>query len=418
MSNVKGIKMEKAIYNSPAFGIDEKKIALVSKICAFMLALCPVLQHYKAPLFNAAISVLVLIVPFLCILVAANAKKLDIKMLYPVALMIVYQIFRVVNHGTGITELGQAGVIVIYMIAVSFGCVDLKNFVKFSSYVAFAGAAGLMLQYVCYYIFGFHLVMVPTSLLLDSAEQWVLGAKTGLAGITGVIRDTYRPSAFFLEPSHVFLYLFPHIILFLFNGKDVKESLVPAAFLSVGMVLSTSGMGIIAMCGSWVLYFVLKGRDGQFSVRNIFRKEVVAIFVAFAVIFLLAYIFIPVVHNTVIRIFVPDEEGGSTAIEGRVKMALRLLDGMSLKEYITGVRDNTHGIEFNIPGFADVIYRHGVFGMILSYSVYVWAVFRTSLPTAVVSLVVLVTSLFSAHTHATVGMINFIMILMSGRKRM
>ncbi len=413
---MRGDTLEKAFYKSEVFGIQEEKVALLSRICAFMLALCQILQHYIGPLYNAAISILVIIVPFLMILISGNIRNIKISMTYPVVLLIFCHIYRVINHGTSVTEFGQSGVFIIYLIAMSLGCIDLENFVKYSSYIALFSTAGLILQYICYYVFGFHLQMVPTFLLLDSAEQWVLGAETGLAGITGVIRETYRPSAFFLEPSHVFLYTFPHLILFLFSGKDKKHSIYPALFLSLGMILSTSGMGVLAMCGSWVLYFIIKGEDGQFSIRNIFRPKVLVIFAVALAILIIAVLFVPVVHGTIMRIFVPDEEGGSTAIEGRVKMALRLLDGLSLKDLMWGVRDNTHGIEFNIPGFADILYRHGFLGLILSYSVYIWALCKAKMPYQIVSLVILVTSLFSAHTHSTVGMLYYTMILINGRK--
>lgn len=410
--------MEKAIYNSEVFGINEKTVSAVSKICAAFLVFCPILQHYKAPVFNAGVFVLIIVSFWLMALTAGNIKNIKVKDIMPMVPMMIYLVFRVVNHGTSVTEFGQSGVIGIFMLSMILGCIDLKNYVRFASYIAIFASACLVMQYICFYIFGFHLQMVPTELLIDSADQWILGAKTGLYGITGVLRDTYRPSAFFLEPSHAYLYMFPHLVFFLFSEKDKKHSLYPAIFISLGLVLSTSGMGIVAAAAIWILYFILRDKEsGSFSVKNIFRPEVLKIFAAFIALFIVLMIVVPFFREAVTRIFIPKEVGGSSAIEGRIKKALQLLDGMTLKDYINGVRDNTSGITFNIPGFADVLYRHGIIGMVLSYSVYVFAVFKSSLPCSIVSLGVLATSLASVHTHATVGIINFSMLIMSGYVR-
>ena len=95
----------------------------------------------------------------------------------------------------------------VYLVSVAFHSIDTKTLYKTGVFVSMVASAALLLQYACFYVFGFHLQLVPTGLLLPSADQWVLGAQTGLAGITGKMRDFYRPSAFFLEPSHTYIYL-------------------------------------------------------------------------------------------------------------------------------------------------------------------------------------------------------------------
>ncbi len=393
--------------------VDENEF--LKKICGVLLALCPILQHYRGIGFNAAVVLIIAVVPYLVIRIMGKLKDAKLSDFTPVLMLMILQIYTVINHGTSVVEMGEAGVYIIYLSAIALGCIDLGYFVRASSFIALAACAGIMLQYVCFYIFGFHLQMVPTDLLLKSAQQWILGAQTGLAGITGVIRETYRPSAFFLEPSHMYLYLFPHLALFMFGGKGKKESLYPAIFISVGLILTTSGMGIAATGALWILYFIMKDdKDGSFSLKNIFRPRVIKIFAVFIVIGLLMVAFIPFVRVSVVRIFVPITEGGSTAIGGRLNKALEFLGTMPSEDYLFGVSDKIKGADFNIPGIIEIFYKHGIIGTVLSYSIYIMGLFKAKLPNGVICLGVLATSLFSAHTHATVGMLNFVLLIMSG----
>ncbi len=406
--------MEKSFYNSEIFGIEEKYISLMSKACAVILAMCPILQHYKGIHYNAGVIAMIAVAPYFAALIFANRQSLNFNVLRPVLPMIVCQIFMVINHGTFVKELGEAGVYVIYLVAIVMGCMDVKSFLRASSCIAFIACAGIMLQYVCFYIFGFHLQMVPTGLLLPSSEQWILNAQTGLANIRGVMGDVYRPSAFFLEPSHAYLYIFPHIILFMFNGKDKKHSLYPAIFLSAGLLLTTSGMGITAVRILWIMYLAMKDdKDGSFSLKNIFRAKSLGKVAVFFVVSEIAIAYVPFLNDSFLRIFVPEHEGGSTAIGGRLTKAIEFLGTMSKDDMLTGVVDHIKRTGFNIPGVINVFYRHGFIGLVLSYSIYIMGLFNTKLPGGVICLGVLGTSLFSIHTHATVYMMYFIILILS-----
>ena len=206
--------MEKirALANKVVTGVDEKK-NIGDAIVAVLLALCPVFQHYNGIGFNLAITILVLATPYLFLRMLSKWGEIKLPQFSIVAVAIIYQIYRVIDHGTTLTEFGQSAVYIVFLMALALGCVNLKLLVCAAQLISLAASALLMLQYICFYLFGFHLQLVITSLLLPSAEQWILGAQTGLAGITGRLNDFYRPSAFFLEPSHVYIYMFPHLFV-------------------------------------------------------------------------------------------------------------------------------------------------------------------------------------------------------------
>ena len=406
--------MEKirALANKVVTGVDEKK-NIGDAIVAVLLALCPVFQHYNGIGFNLAITILVLATPYLFLRMLSKWGEIKLPQFSIVAVAIIYQIYRVIDHGTTLTEFGQSAVYIVFLMALALGCVNLKLLVCAAQLISLAASALLMLQYICFYLFGFHLQLVITSLLLPSAEQWILGAQTGLAGITGRLNDFYRPSAFFLEPSHVYIYMFPHLFVSLFGKGDFRRTVLPAVLITLGMVLTTSGMGIVVVVCAWGLYFLLHDeKTGTFSSKHIFRKRNLIMLGILVGLFVVAAIMVPPIRRTIARIF--STKTGVTAIGGRVSKALKSFEGMSVRQWIFGIVDTIRDVEHNMPGAIAAIYRHGLIGFVLSFEFYARSLFKQKLPYFLVSLVVIATSLFSAHTHSTVGMLYFTFILMRG----
>lgn len=398
-------------------GIAQKKHSLFTiadHICAVLLALCPLLQHYIAPLYNMAITVMIVIAAYLILRIFLDVHNVKWGAIAFVAVMVVYWIFRVVNHGTTVAEFGQSGVFVVFVLAVALGKINLDTMLKACRAVCLLASFYLIFQYIFYYGFKIHLQMAPTDLLVKSADQWILVAQTGITGVTGRVGNLYRPSAFFLEPAHVYLYMFPHLILMLFNDKITKKVLAMAAMISLGMVLTTSGMGIAAVGGIWALFLIFRDeRDGSFRLANILRKRNLIALGILVLGFAGAMVCVPFVRSAVLRIFVPGSTG-TTAIGGRVNRAFDLVMTMESWQWLYGMADNTHGLGIHMPGILDVLYRHGIIGTLLSYELYVKCTCKLPLAYKLMGAVILVTSLFSGHTHSLVGMLYFMLVLMSG----
>ncbi|MBQ7321823.1 MAG: hypothetical protein IJW99_06980 [Clostridia bacterium] len=405
------MKNGNAKLNDLLYTIDHR-FTIPDRVAAFLLAMCPLLQHYRGPVYNAALSVMVLLVPYFLIRMTPKLQSFRLSSLYLVSVLVLYMIYRVIDHGTSITEFGQSGVLIVYFIAVALGAIDVKFFCRVAVIVSLVASILLIVQYIGFYCFDHHIQLVPVSLLLPSADQWVLGAKTGLAGITGKKNDFYRPSAFFLEPSHVYIYMFPHLLISLFSGKG-KKALLASAIISVGLILCTSGMGIAVVLGAWGLFLVLYNeKDHSYSVKNVIRLRNIIMLILLVIAFLLAVKYVRPVRRTVLRLFTTGT--GATAITARISRALRGLEDLTPLQWIIGVEDTTHGISYNMPGLIAAIYRYGVIGMIMSLSLYARSIYDLKLPYALVGMIIVVTSFFSAHTHSTVGMLYFTLILMCG----
>jgi len=93
----------------------------------------------------------------------------------------------------------------------------------------------------------------------------------------------YRPSAFFLEPSHFAVYCIPVIVTTLFSrtGDEKRERQI-ALFISTGVLLSTSGMGIgvVIICWAFYLLFIFgrKGENRKLSFRKLLNKRSLTFF--------------------------------------------------------------------------------------------------------------------------------------------
>ena len=125
------------------------------------------------------------------------------------------------------------------------------------------------------------------------------------------------------------------------------------------------------------------------------------------------YIKVPFVQSTVNRIVIGDKYG-NTAISGRTLQANQLLDQMHGGQLLFGVTKDISNIEFNLSGYAATMYRYGLIGVILSYVVYVRGVIQLKRHFRIVSMVILVISFFTAHTHGTYHLIYYVLIIIEG----
>lgn len=393
----------------------EKNCLFIDKCCAFFLALAPVLQHYRGIVEDAGITVLVLFFPWILLrlvfrsIYGQNLKISDVSIIFGLILFIVYRTFI---HGVSIFNLIYNLMMIIYYVCAVTGNINIKYYIKYAGMIASLASYLIIIQYICYYILGFHLQLVPTSLLLPEAEQWILGAKTGLAGITGRIGSLYRPSAFFLEPSHMFLYLFPHIFIVLFSRNINKAKIKMAVLFSVGLLFTTSGMGIVTLAGAWGAYFAMtSGKTNKFNIKNILKPRNFILVLLGCIGIVVMFITVPFVRSSIMR-FLDRSEAG--AISGRTRLANNLISSLQGKNMILGVTNTLEGIEFNMSGFAATFYKFGVIGIILSYSVYIIGIIKLRRQYFWISLMIVLVSFFSAQTHGTFYMMYYVFILLEG----
>lgn len=392
---------------------------LPDRVCAFLLALSPLLQFYVGPVRNAGFTVMVLIAPLLVLRLAkitANGRA-DRRCLIAVVPMLLFQLFKLFDHGVTVNKLFYCVFFLVVFIAAAAGCINVRLLVKYAVLVCLAASALLVVQYFCFYVLGFHLQLAPTSLFLPSSEAWTLGVQTGLYGLRGIKNGFYRPSAFFMEPSHLFLYAFPVLALLLLSRGISRRRIVTAALITLGMILSTSGMGIVVAAGLWgvfiALYRTRKDRKNIARFRNLLTaRSIVLIFGALALMIFM-YFTVPVFRKAADRLLQSSPTGQSSAVSGRNKKANELVKDMSGKELVIGVTEDLTGLNFNLPGFHATLYKYGWIGLILSYCFYLQFLFRVRGAGFWISVIILIVSFFSAHTHGTFFLQYYLLVLLN-----
>lgn len=405
-------------YGFVTYGADNN--TAMDRFCAFVLAISCILQHYKGFYRNAGFSALLVISPYILVklLMRIMRGKIEARCLAASAPLLLFQLFKTFSHDISFSKLLYGIFMLVFFLAVACGCVNIRYFVKSATHISYAAGICLIVQYILYYLLHYHLQLVPTSLLLPESSVWILGAKTGLIGITGRSNGFYRPSAFFLEPSHLFIYCFPVLCLLLLSPNMKPWRMKMAIIITAGMVLSTSGMGLGVAIGLWVVYFALfnngKSEENIAKIRNLLSAKNIGILIFFAFFLIAMYFEVDVFRNIVNRIFHSGDTGRSTAIDGRVRLARMLVGGLSGKTLVFGVTDNVSNIEFNLSGFYATLYKYGVIGIILSYAFYVQGIFRLKGPYFWLTCIIVLISFFTAHTHGTFYMMYYVIVLMDG----
>lgn len=396
-----------------------KSNALVDRICALLMALCPIIQFYVGIYQNAAFTVIIALFPLIALRFVRISSHggFDKRCMGAVIPIILFQVFKMFDHTISINKTLYGIFFIVLFMAIAAGCINARLFLKYATAVSVLAAILLVVQYFCYYVLGFHLQLAPTSLFLPSSSGWVLGVQTGLHGLRGIKNGFYRPCAFFMEPSHLFLYTFPTLCAVLFSPGKTRWRIRCSLLITLGILLSTSGMGILAAAALWAVYIALyHSKNNEKNVarlKNLLSAKNLIILLAAMALAVILYFNVPVFTQTVNRFLVRGSTGQSTAVAGRTRLAQMLVSSMSGKSLLIGVAENLDEVNFNMPGFFATLYKYGVIGVVLSYWYYAQYLFRTKDAGFWMSILILVVSFFSAHTHGTFYMMYYILVLVN-----
>jgi len=202
----------------------------------------------------------------------------------------------------------------------------------------------------------------------------------------------------------------------LFSFKTDKEKWT-AILMLVGMVLTTSGMGVVCAAILFVLYLGKTGGDGKFSIIKLLRPQMFFAFLFAAVMTVVAYLKIPFFHSSVERVFGSGSDY-TNAISGRIDSGWRLIKTMHGMQIPFGVQDGMSGITASMSGLNETMYQYGVIGVLLSYIFYIRGLLHLKKEYFWTSLIIIVVSLFSQHTHSTMFMIYAVFVFSEGYKQL
>lgn len=400
-----GVNIHRRAVNINQYDSLHKKVRIrksaISWLISLIIVLGPILQHYKGRIWDLGSDLYIFLFPVVLFLLIRKGR-ITVRYSLP---MIFLGLWIGLSHGFTLNVFGREILLIVLYVAIDSDVIDTTSLAGIAISIAEIASILIIVQYICYYILGFHLQLVPTSLLKDSAEQWVMLAKTGRISVTGSTMSFYRPSAFFLEPSHIATFSFPLLIYLLTSRRTTKQDIRKAINITVGVLLSTSGIGIVFCIGVWCIYFLLYSASARNSTKSLAKRLFTArnliILIAILLILILAFYTVPLFRKSVTRIFVP-EQNGNNAMQARNASGSRLIRWLSGKEAFLGVGLANKGdvAEWNIAGFYYMFYIYGLVGVVLSLYFYVRTIGRKVAVSSWIALFVIVLSFFSVHTYA------------------
>lgn len=380
-----------------------------------LMALTPILQHYEGILVNPSLAITAGTAMIALVWLLGRRIKVSTGFV----LLAAYGVYASLIHGIEVTHFLREMVQLVIYLAVLNGFFDMMKLRKYCCIIAVIATVLIILQYFCFYILGFHLQLVAIPLLKSTNSQWFELIRTGMVGVNGKRLSFYRPSAFFLEPSHFAIYCIPVIVTTLFSrtGDTTKQRLV-ALFISVGVFLSTSGMGIGVIAACWALYLLFfygeKGRARTIRLSKLVDPRSVALFAVLLVVMVALYAFVPVFQKSVSRIFNLQGIYKTSAIAGRTTTGARSLRMLSGIQTLIGMGNKYDIADWNMAAFFFVTFKFGWIGTVLFYSFYFYSLFKVKREALVMIIIFLPLSFFTVHMFGAYYKMFYTMIILFG----
>lgn len=388
-------------------------IEVLDWMIAFIMVIAPAFQHYQGPFVNAGwtlwLAALVLIA-FNMILKNRKTVWFSRPSLIALIIIIVYKLYHLLDHGFNIGSMFTALLFIILFYYIAIDQLNFKAFIRIVTLIAVVNVACLLLQYICYYVFHYNLQFVDLTKLVDQDYRWVNRLST-----TSTNLALYRPSGLFLEPSHVFLFSFPLVLYLFMNSSTGKNEKIAAWLILAGIVLSTSGMGVLFAIGMPIAYFVMfrKPRYKKGSLLNFFAPKTLLIFIACSLLLWILFLKVDIVQQSLLRVFATDSEGYN-AFSGRTSKGVALLNTMSGKQIIIGIADEMGELGKAVSGFQGEMFKYGVIGIVISYCYYLCMLNSREYYTKYLAFILIVISFVCGHTHRDFYMLYFSIYLFSG----
>ncbi|MFA6729955.1 MAG: hypothetical protein WCR95_03040 [Eubacteriales bacterium] len=328
-----------------------------SKIIALLLSLLPVLMMYKTPLIGLGLSTTLVIIGslFSFLIFITRCNKVYWKFIIPISVYLIYTIVKSVGSWTNFILYIA---VLLNIITFSTDIVDSEALKKYIKIVSTIAAMAVIIQTLLYYVFSFHIPLIVSDFCMDSMKPYISLIKKGF----GEGSSFYRPSAFFLEPAHFAQYTCIGLSFCLINDKpDYKNALI----ISVGVLLTTSGIGvaIVLFIWAWLLLTLIKSSGLRRRIRILFSAFIIG-FIGILFALQLSSVKIAVAR------FLGSNYGGFTANQSSLLGRTLYWD-----KYISSLSGNVlifgKGVlalpDVYFTGLMTIIYSCGIVGVVLFY---------------------------------------------------
>jgi len=313
-----------------------------------LIVILPILMMYKFPFAKmSCVTILVLLFSPVFLIKALKGICGNFNIIWsnmPLFLYFMWAISKCVGSPIDLI-LFAATYIYITAIVVS-NIFDINKARKIIENISIIASIIVILQYVLHYTSGLTLPTVCVYDWLNDYMKYSIQNKD----MTGF----FRPSAFFAEPAHFAYYSVIGIVSILFT--ESKVNIKKAVFITLGILLTTSGIGIIFSSIIWFVWLLKGSPKNRTSFLKIFGGLTSGLLTYYL---LMQFNFF---SNAIQRIF--GEVDGYNAISGRLFWWDTYFSRLSTHDWIFGLGYSAlPGVYFT--GFMEIVYASGIIGLIL-----------------------------------------------------
>ncbi|WP_105157892.1 hypothetical protein [Streptococcus suis] len=225
----------------------------VSKLYTWALVLLPLVSIYGISEINLDFGTLALLLLLPFVINEQGKIVLEKRIVFPWLLYAIYIVISLyfptifgketylTNGSLYVRAFKNILYIFILILSTSRGIINKDYFVQIYLKITKICTYYIFIQSALYYTIRFNLPGYINMMLV--AEGY--GERLDVTSFS-----LFRPTSLFYEPAHFFEYVIIGVIIYLFRYKETpKNDIFNAIFLALGIVLSTSGMGILTIAG-------------------------------------------------------------------------------------------------------------------------------------------------------------------------
>ena len=369
----------------------QKRYSIIDRIYAFLYAIILLVQPIRSFLpITLSMAIIVASIPYMLFLLSRGRFK--ISNIFFVAL---YAFYRIINHGTSVEEFITMIFLILLVLVLNNDAFDFEYFFKWTLRISRLAAACVILQVVVHFILNVHIPFLNVGMLRGDLSYYESLVSTGLAS------NVYRPSAFFMEPSAFTQYAYPVLFYLLFKD-EYNEGKKTALFISLGIIVCTSGMGIGLTVMMWGLYLFYN----SFRAAKI-NKKWFGLFCTVIIVCLIAYMVSPQLQYSIQRIFTGIGSSNS-AIQGRLGGGQYYISLLNREQLIFGAGDLGEEITMYMSGIYQLIYIDGVIAVVMFFLMFISQAIKNKGFNRILPFIVVVLTIFS--NMALIHNLAYIMI--------
>jgi hypothetical protein len=330
---------------------------------SFIIVMYPILSIYRSPIKGVDFGTFAILVTSPLIF-ARFTKHLKIKINHFMLALILYTFIDFILAYTlssptdiimQILRLGKFVIIlcIVFLIA-NYHVFDYNLAKKYLKIITFITTFIIIIQNIAFYVGNKYISLVAYNYIMNESY---------INSIIYPSLQLYRPTSLFLEPAHFSQYNILYLCYSLFGDhQNRKSDLKLAIFITVGLLLSTSGQGILLCTLLWFIWFLnimLKSKI------DVIKKLLLLILVIVFVVYIIPQIFnLYTMQESIYRVWDFEKGEPGPALSGRI-FTYSYFNELPLLYKLIGVGFGNvpKGVYFN--GISYILYTIGVIGLFI-----------------------------------------------------